>query len=174
MTAEHRLTFELFRVPGIEARTLNAILEKINISKRSHEYIRRIMIQGLALTKILKRLNRNVLEVDRAISVDNSSIEPQEFKLRLNVEAINDQSIKSPEEEIWNIVSKISKRDERKKYLRVLCIHGFWFETLPEREINVINQLFAMDLIVERASEERPIPKAISSAKSKLGGLMPL
>jgi len=175
MADEHRLTFELFRVPGIETLALNSIIEKTSISKRSHEYVRRIMVQGLVLTKVLKKIDRSIPEIHRAIRADCSGERAEEFKFRLNVELNPAQSAITHEEEIWKVVSKISRRDERKNYLRDLFLHGYWFESLPERDETIINQFLAIENQADRGTViEMPVPQAKNSAKSKLGGLMPI
>jgi hypothetical protein len=175
MTDEHRLTFTLFRVPGLEATALDSIMERLSVSKRSHEYVRRIMVQGLVLTKILKKVDRTISEIQHAVTADCSGECPNEFKFRLNVELNSSQPVKTPEEEIWVAASKITKRDERKDYLRDLFLHGYWFESLPGRDENIINQLFAKENQAESVTViELPTPPVINSAKSKLGGLMPL
>ncbi len=175
MTDEHRLTFELFRVPGLETTALDSIMEKLSISKRSHEYVRRIMVQGLVLTKILRKVDRSISEIQEAVNADCSGESSNEFKFRLNVELNSSQPVKTPEEEIWEAVSKISKRDERKHYLRDLFLHGYWFESLPGRDEKIIYQLFSKESEADSGTViELPTPPAMNSAKSKLGGLMPL
>jgi hypothetical protein len=175
MADEHRLTFALFRMPGLETTALDAIIDKLSISKRSHEYVRRIMVQGLVLTNILKKVDRSIAEIKNAVNADCSEELPHEFKFRLNVEINSSLPVKTPEEEIWKIVSKISKRDERKNYLRELFLHGYWFESLQEKDEKTINQLFAKENeTVGVTVIELPTPPVMNSAKSKLGGLMPL
>jgi len=175
MTDEHRLTFDLFSVPGLETRALNSIKEKKAISKRSHEYVRRIMVLGLLFTKILDKAERNILEVQCAVAADCTGVKPVDFKFRLNVELNSHGSTKTREEEIWESVSKLRKRDERKKYFRYLFLHGYWFESLAERDSDTISQLFAKENVSGNGTvADLPSPRVNNSAKSKLGDLMPL
>lgn len=174
MTDEHRLTFELSQAAALEVAALDSVVEKMYISKRSHEYIRRIMVQGLLLTKVLKKVGRGIPEIEQAIALSPNGGATQEFKFRLNVETTANEA-KTPEEEIWETVSKISRRDHRKSFLRELFLHGYWFESLAERDLPVINQLIGAGAPVDDANVvELPQPPAKNSAKSKLGGLMPI
>lgn len=173
MTDEHRLAFELGHASDIEIAALESVIEKLSVSKRSHEYIRRLMVQGLLVIKILDRIGRTIPEIESAICTMPRKGTVQEFKFRLNVEVSSEKS-QSPDEEIWDSVSKISKRNIRKGYLRKLFLHGYWFETLPGRDLHTINIFFgAGEQIQIIREEESPKPPAKNSAKHKLGSLMP-
>lgn len=175
MTDEHRLTFELTRATELEAAAMNSIIEKTAISKRSHEYVRRVMVQGLILRKILKKTDKDISELITALSADISSYKLNEFKLRLNVDTYLSTKVKTPETEIWESISKISKRKKRKKFLRELFIYGFWLETLPDRDLAVISQLVSRkEDVNDNNIIGLSIPSTVDSTKSKLGGLMPL
>jgi hypothetical protein len=173
MADEHRLAFELGQASDIETAALKSVIEKLSVSKRSHEYIRRLMVQGLLLTKILERLGRTIPEIESAISTVPNRGTVQEFKFRLNVEATSEK-FQTPDEEIWDSVSKISKRNVRKALLRKLFLHGFWFETLPARDLQTINIIFGVGAQIQSVIEvEPPKPPPKNSAKHKLGSLMP-
>ena len=171
MTVEHRLAFELYRVEGLESSALDSVIQKISISKRSHEYIRRIMVQGFLLDRILDKAGINIPDLKSAICANYSGSESEEFKFRLNIEP--DVELITPEKEIWTTASKISKRGGRKGYLRDLFLHGFWFETLPSRDANIIKRVFSNSAEDEIGLPVVPVVPKQNSAKSKLGGLMP-
>jgi hypothetical protein len=173
MSDEHRLAFELGRASDIEIAALESVIEKISVSKRSHEYIRRLMVQGLLVIKILDRIGRKIPEIESAICIEPHKGTVKEFKFRLNVEVTSDQA-QSPDEEIWDSVSKISKRNIRKGFLRKLFLHGYWFETLPGRDLNTINIFFGAGEQSQIIREqESPKPSAKNSAKHKLRNLIP-
>lgn len=174
MTEEHRLTFDLRPATQLESLALAAVQEKAAISKRCHEYIRRLMVQGLILKKVLKRVDAAIAEVAEAVAAPSNTVAAQELKFRLNVEAPVIGGEKTFEEEIWQTVSGISRREHRKGYLRDLFLHGYWFEILPQRELAVVRQLIAPAQMENANVAELTVPPVKNSAKSKLGGLMPL
>ncbi|MFA0809388.1 hypothetical protein [Microbulbifer epialgicus] len=173
MADEHRLTFELSYSGELEILALNSVVKKMSISKRSHEYIRRIMVLGLQFKKILNKVNHKIPEIQKAITGKEIHSKSREFKFRLNIEGESNLAT-TPEEEIWTAISKISKRDQRKQYLRELFLYGYWFESLAERDISVINQLIGGGMPITSANlGDIPNVLAENSAKTKLGGLMP-
>lgn len=173
MTVEHRLAFELYRVEGLEASALDSVVEKMSISKRSHEYIRRIMVQGYLLDQIFDKAGVTIPDLQSAKRNDCSGVQSEEFKFRLNIEEPSVE-LSTPEDEIWRAASKISKRGGRKNYLRHLFLCGFWFETLPSRDADIIKRVFSNGAEVDAEPAPAPeLPKA-NTAKNKLGGLMPL
>ena len=173
MADEHRLAFELGQASEIEIAALESVIEKLSVSKRSHEYIRRLMVQGLLLTKILEKIGRSIPEIESAICTVPNKGTIQEFKFRLNVE-VSSEKFQTPDEEIWDSVSKISKRNVRKGFLRKLFLHGYWFETLPERDLQTISIIFGSGSATQTDREpDQPKPPPKNSAKHKLGSLMP-
>jgi len=172
MKNEHRLKFKLFRSTEYELVALNSIVEKMRVSKRSHEYIRRVMIQGFTLKDVVRKLGKTIPDVSNSISQDCSNVGFIEIKFRLNLEIDELTTDETPESRIWAEVSGISKRDIRKEYLRELFLYGHWFESLPLRSVDVIQNVFSNNAeVIELETLKQPLPKT-GLAKEKLGALM--
>lgn len=171
MITEHRLAFTLYHASDLESEAIRCLVEKQDVSKKSHEYCRRLISVGVTVLDVFSKIDHPIEQVESAIEAKNSGrCSSEEFVLRLTF--VESETFYSPESEVRKNVVGLHRTAARKEYLRKLLLYGYWFETLPSRNKDEVINIFPIKEINKEA-----IPLEVRETKSttqtKLGGLMP-
>lgn len=171
MSNEHRLAFTLYNASAFESEAIRCLFEKQSISKKGHEYCRRLVSLGVTVLDIFSKTGQSIEQVESAIKAKNGGrCSTEEIMLRLTF--IESETFYSPESKIWRKVLDLHRTTARKEYLRELFLYGYWFESLPSRnESEILNAFSVSEKNIEPLPNEEK--KTISTTQSILGDLMP-
>lgn len=165
---EHRYRFFLSDKSAIErsAKSYLRSHEDANPT-RTAELIRRIMLQGHAMSRVVDEARSKIEEIERALECAVSSVNGSEYLVRLSA-----GDILADQDGCWKII-KESSHKKRNQYFRRMFLYGYWLESAAGREQSDLTDLVGSLTNGNSIASPEPSPPARPSAKSSLGSLMP-